>query len=86
MTAFSLVMLGKLVFPVVFGSFFFCCCCIITSESIVFSLFLIKLKKYSFIFFRLLRQISTRCSSAKALSFWREERSHSLSDAGIMTD
>ena len=37
MTAFSLVMLGKLVFPVVF-----CCCCIITSESIVFSFFLIK--------------------------------------------
>ena len=79
MTAFSLVMLGKLVFPVVF-----CCCCIITSESIVFSFFLIK--KYSFIFFRLLRQMSTRCSSAKALSFWREERSHSPSDAGIMTD
>ena len=79
MTAFSLVMLGKLVFPVVF-----CCCCIIMSESIVFSFFLIK--KYSFIFFRLLRQMSTRCSSAKALSFWREERSNSPSDAGIMTD
>ena len=86
MTAFSLVMLGKLFFPVVLGSFFFffCCCCIFTSESIVFSLFLIK--KKSFIFFRLLRQMSTRCSSAKALSFWREERSHSPSDAGIMTD
>ena len=33
---------------------------------------------------RSLRQISTRCSSAKSLSFWREERSHKPSDAGIM--
>ena len=78
MTAFGLVMLGKLVFLVVFV---FCCCCVVTSESSVFSLIL-----NIFIFFRLLRQMSTRCSSAKALSFWREERSHSLSDAGIMTD
>ena len=77
MTAFSLVMLGKLVFLVVFVSFsfFLFCCCVFTSESSGFSLF----------FFRLLRQMSTRCSSAKALSFWREERSHSPSDAGIMT-
>ena len=74
MTAFGLVMLGKLVFLVVFG-----CCCVFTSESSVFSLILN-------IFFRLHRQMSTRCSSAKALSFWREERSHSPSDAGIMTD
>ena len=35
---------------------------------------------------RLLRQMSTKCSSAKTLSFWREQRSHSPSDAGIMTD
>ena len=52
MTAFSLVMLVKLVFLVVF-----CCCCV-------------------FFLFHLLRQMSTRCSLAKALSFWREERSH----------
>ena len=83
MTAFSLVMLGKLVFLVVFV-IFFCCCCVFTSESSSFSLFLINF--FSFSFFRLLRQMSTRCSSAKALSFWREERSHSPSDAGIMTD
>ena len=53
MTAFSLVMLGKLVFPVVLGSFFFCCCCIFTSESIVFSLFLIKknIVLFSFVYF-----------------------------------
>ena len=76
MTAFGLVMLGKLVFLVVF-----CCCCVFTSESSIFSLIL-----NIFIFFRLYRQMSTRCSSAKALSFWREERSHSPSDAGIMTD
>ena len=76
MTAFGLVMLGKLVFLVVFG-----CCCVFTSESSVFSLILI-----IFILFRLHRQMSTRCSSAKALSFWREETSHSPSDAGIMTD
>ena len=78
MTAFDLVMLGKLVFLVVFV---FCCCCVFTSESSIFSLIL-----NIFIFFRLHRQMSTRCSSAKALSFWREERSHSPSDAGIMTD
>ena len=76
MTAFGLVMLGKLVFLVVF-----CCCCVFTSESSIFSLIL-----NIFIFFRLHPQMSTRCSSAKALSFWREERSHSPSDAGIMTD
>ena len=84
MTAFSLVVLGKLVFLVVF-----CCCCIFTSESSVFSLFLIKKKKKKkkkFYFLRLLLQMSTRCSSAKALSFWREERSHSPSDTGIMID
>ena len=80
MTAFSLVMLGKLVFLVVFVSFsfFLFCCCVFTSESSGFSLF--------FFFFRLLRQMSTRCSSAKALSFWREERSHSPSDVGNMTN
>ena len=76
MTAFGLVMLGKLVFL-----FVFCCCCVFTSESSIFSLIL-----NIFIFFRLLRQMSTRCSSAKALSYWRDERSHSPSDAGIMTD
>ena len=76
MTAFGLVMLGKLVFLVVF-----CCCCVFTSESSIFSLIL-----NIFIFFRLHRQMSTRCSSVKALSFWREERSHSPSDASIMTD
>ena len=81
MTAFSLVVLGKLVFLVVFR-----CCCIFTSESSVFSLFLIKKKKKKFYFLRLLLQMSTRCSSAKALSFWREERSHSPSDTGIMND
>ena len=79
MTAFGLVMLGKLVLLFVFVCF--CCCCVFTSESSIFSLIL-----NIFIFFRLLRQMSTRCSSAKALSFWREERSHSPSDAGIMTD
>ena len=63
MTAFGLVMLGKLVFLVVF-----CCCCVFTSESSIFSPIL-----NIFIFFR---QMSTRYSSAKALSFWREERSH----------
>ena len=34
--------------------------------------------------FHLLRQVSsnsTRCLSAKALSFWREERAHKPSDA-----
>ena len=61
MTAFGLVMLGKLVFLVVFV---FCCCCVVTSESSVFSLIL-----NIFIFFRLHRQVSTRCSSTKALSF-----------------
>ena len=76
MTAFGLVMLGKLVFLVVF-----CCCCVFTAESSVFCLIL-----NIFIFFRLHHQMSTRCSSTKALSFWREERSHSQSDAGIMTD
>ena len=75
MTAFSLVMLGKLFFLVVFVIFFAVVAS--TSESSGFSLFF---------FFRLLRQMGTRCSSAKALSFWREERSHSPSDAGIMTD
>ena len=79
MTAFGLVMLGKLVFLLVL--FVFCCCSVFMSESSVFSLFL-----NIFIFFRLHHQMSTRCSSAKALSFWREERSHSPSDAGIMTD
>ena len=79
MTAFGLVMLGKLVFLVVFVCFG--CCCVFTSESSVFSLILNR-----FFFFRLHRQMSTRCSSAKALTFWREERSHSPSDAGIMTD
>ena len=49
MTAFSLVMLGKLVFLVVF-----CCCCGFTPEFSVFSHFLIKK-----IIFRLLRQMST---------------------------
>ena len=82
MTAFGLVMLGKLFFLV--GFVCFCCCCVFTSESSVFSLFLIK--KNIYIFFSLHRQMSTRCSSAKALSFWREERSHSPSDAGITTD
>ena len=81
MTAFGLVMLGKFVLLVVFACLFFCCCCVFTSESSIFSLIL-----NIFIFFRLHRQMSTRCSSAKALSFWREERSHSPSDAGIMTD
>ena len=80
MTAFGLVMLGKLVFLVVVFCFFFCCW-VFTSESSIFSLIL-----NIFIFFRLHRQMSTRCSSAKVLSFWREERSHSPSDAGIMTD
>ena len=67
MTAFGLVMLGKLVFLVVVVVVF-CCCCVFTSESSIFSLIL-----NIFIFFRLHRQMSTRCSSAKALSFWREE-------------
>ena len=78
MTAFGLVMLGKLVFLVVFVCFWLLLRLYVSS---VFSLIL-----NIFIFFRLHRQMSTRCSSAKALSFWREERSHSPSDAGIMTD
>ena len=57
MTAFGLVMLGKLVFLVVFGlKNFFCCCCVFTSESSIFSLIL-----NIFIFFRLHRQMNTRC-------------------------
>ena len=79
MTAFGLVMLGKLL--LLLFLFVFSCCCVFMSESSIFSLIL-----NIFIFFRLHRQMSTRCSSAKALSFWREERSHSPSDAGIMTD
>ena len=79
MTAFSLVMLGKLFFLVVFVIFFAVVAS--TSESSGFYLFK---KKNLLFFFRLLRQMSTRCSSPKA--FWREERSHSPSDAGIMTD
>ena len=79
MTAFSLVMLGKLVFLVVFVSFFAVVASLRLNPAVSLSLF------YFSFFFRLLRQMSTRCSSAKALSFWREERSHSPSDAGIMT-
>ena len=80
MTAFGLVMLGKLVFLVVFACFF----AVVASLRLNPAYSLI-LKFFSF-FFRLHRQMSTRCSSAKALSFWREEWSHSPSDAGIMTD
>ena len=50
MTAFGLVMLGKLFF-LVFCLFVFCCCCVFTSESSIFSLIL-----NIFIFFRLHRQ------------------------------
>ena len=96
MTAFSLVMLGKMVFLVCFFR-----CCGFMSESSSFSLFFINLKRIFFFFFKssrlcfdcsyfttgtltrgdtdifhLLHQMSTRCLSAKALSFWREERSH----------
>ena len=46
MTAFSLVMLGKLVFLVDV-----CCCCVFTSESNVISIFLIKNIIFSFVYF-----------------------------------
>ena len=54
MTAFSLGMLGQLVFLGVFVRFFFCCCCVFTSESSGFSLFLINLffcVFFSFVYF-----------------------------------
>ena len=60
MTAFSFVMLGKLVFFVAVVSLR------LNPVSFLFFLF--------FFFFHLLCQMSTRCLSAKALSFWREER------------
>ena len=66
MTAFGLVMLGKWFFLLFLFIF-----------AVVASLCLNPAVCLSFyFFFRLLRQMSTRCSSAKALSFWREERSH----------
>ena len=49
MTAFGLVMLGKLVLLVVFVYLFFCCCCVFMSESSGFSFFLIK--HFSFVYF-----------------------------------
>ena len=63
MTAFGLVMLGKLVLLLVFVYFFAVDASLCLNP--VVSLFLINF---------LLCQMSTRCSSAKALSFWREER------------
>ena len=45
MTAFGLVMLGKLVLLVVF---IFCCCCVFMSESSGFSVFLINFSFLSF--------------------------------------
>ena len=48
MTAFGLVMLGKLVLLVVFVYLFFCFCCIFMSESSGFSLFLINFFFLSF--------------------------------------
>ena len=72
MTAFGLVMLGKLPFFLLF-LFFAVVASLCLNPAVSLSLFnKINLKKI----FRLLRQMSTRCSSAKALSFWREERSH----------
>ena len=59
MTAFGLVMLGKLVFLVVF-----CCCCVFTSESSIFSLIL-----NIFIFFRLHRQIVLDVRRSKLFHF-----------------
>ena len=50
MTAFSLVMLGKLVFRVCFFGVF-CCCCVFTFESSVLSLFLINFFNIYFVSF-----------------------------------
>ena len=76
MTAFGLVMLGKLFFLVVFG-----CCCVFTSESSVFSLIL-----NIFIFFRLHRQMTTRCFVGQS-SFILEGRTVALAERrSIMTD
>ena len=80
MTAFSLVMLGKLFFLVVFVGVFPVVASLRLNPAASLSF------NFLFFFFRLLRQMSTRCSSAKALSFWRKERSHSPRDADIMTD
>ena len=86
MAAFIVVTLGNLFFLVIF-----CCCCGFTCESSGFSKFFKIIKRVCFDcsyfttailtrgdinIFRLLRQVSTRCLLAKALSFWREERSH----------
>ena len=97
MTAFSLVMLGMLFscccFAIVVAlwlsslslslSFFFFL--IIKTVCLQCSYFTTEtLARGGIDIFRSLRQISTRCSSAKALSFWRKERSHKPSHAGIM--
>ena len=93
MTAFSLLMLGKLVFlvfccffavvtalylnPVASLSFFFSFFSIIKTVCFDCSYFTTAiLTRGDINIFRLLRQVSTRCLLAKALSFWREERSH----------
>ena len=74
MTAFGLVMLGKLVLLVVFVySVFAVVASLCLNPAVSLSLFN-KINKQKI--FRLLRQMSIRCSSAKALSFWREERWH----------
>ena len=70
MTAFGLVMLGKLVLLVVFVYFLLLLCLYVRIQRFL-SLF-----NFSFLFFLSFRQMSTRCSLAKALSFSREERSH----------
>ena len=79
MIAFGLVMLGKLVLLVIFVYFFAVVASLCLNPAVSLSLFFIFL---FFSFFRLLRQMSTRCSSAKALSSVLE----GMSDAGIMTD
>ena len=70
MTAFGLDMLGKLVLLVVFVYFLLLLRLYVRIQRFL-SLF-----NFSFNFFLSFRQMSTRYSSAKALSFWREERSH----------
>ena len=66
MTAFGLVMLGKLVLLVVFVYFL-----------LLLRLY-VRIQRFLSFYFIFISfcQMSTRCSSAKALSFWREERSH----------
>ena len=78
MTAFGLVMLGKLVLLFVFVYFFAVVASLCLNPAVSLSLFssLFFFFLFFLFFFLSLLKMSTRCSSAKALSFWRKERSH----------